>query len=102
MDKFTYRLRGMFGDEDYATVNVRVGAGVNDGATVVSLVRENATSVMVCLQGTPNQTYTVEQSTNLTTWASSGQIAADAMGSMTYSYAIDLGVMQRFYRFKKL
>lgn len=101
VDSFTYRLRGMFGDEDYASVNVRVGAGVNQGATVVSLVRENATSVMVCLLGAPNQTYTVEQSTNLTTWAGSGQITADAMGSMTYNYTIEPAVAKRFYRFKK-
>ncbi len=100
VDQFAYRLRGMFGDDDYASVSVRVGAGVNQGATVVSLVRENATSVMVCLFGAPNQTYNVEQSTNLTTWASLGQITADAAGSMTYHYAIE-PVGQRYYRFKK-
>jgi len=100
VDQFTYRLRGMFGDEDFASVSVRVGAGVNQGATVVSLVRESATSVMVCLFGAPNQTYNVEQSTNLTTWANSGQLTADAMGSMTYYYTIE-PVEKRFYRFKK-
>ena len=100
VDSFTYRLRGMFGDEDYATVSVRVGAGVNQGATVVSLVRESPTSVMVCLFGAPNQTYNVEQSTNLTTWSNSGQLTADAAGSMTYNYTIE-PVAKRFYRFKK-
>jgi hypothetical protein len=100
MDSFTYRLRGTFGDEEYATVSVRVGMGVNQGATVVSLVRESATSVMVCLFGAPNQTYNVEQSTNLTTWTNIGQLTADATGSMTYNYAI-APVEKRFYRFKK-
>ena len=64
-------------------------------------MRENATSVMVCLLGAPNQTYTVEQSTNLTAWTSSSQITADAMGSMTYNYTIEPAVAKRFYRFKK-
>jgi len=100
VDTFTYRLRGMFGDEDYASVSVRVGAGVNQGATVVSLVRESASSVMVCLFGAPNQAYNVEQSTNLTTWASIGQLTADTTGSMTYHYTIE-PVEKRFYRFKK-
>lgn len=100
VDQFTYRLRGMFGDEDYASVSVRVGAGVNQGATVVSLVRENATSAMVCLFGAPNQTYNVEQSTNLTSWVGIGQITADAVGSMTYHYTIE-PTGQRYYRFKR-
>jgi hypothetical protein len=100
VDNFTYRLQGVFGDEDFASVSVRVGAGVNQGATVVSLVRESPASVMVCLLGAPNQTYVVEQSTNLTTWASSGLIAADAAGSMTYHYVIE-PVEKRFYRFPK-
>lgn len=100
-DSFTYRLRGTFGDEDFASVSIRVGSGVNQGATVVSLVRESATSVMVCLLGAPNQIYTVEQSTNLTTWANSGQLTADATGSMTYHYTIE-PVEKRFYRFRKL
>lgn len=100
VDQFTYRLRGMFGDDDFASVAVRVGPGVTQGATVVSLVRENATSVMVCLFGAPNQNYNVEQSTNLTTWASLGQITADAAGSMTYHYTIE-PVGQRYYRFKQ-
>lgn len=100
VDSFTYRLRGMFGDEDFASVSVQVGAGVNQGATVVSLVRENASSVMVCLFGSPNQTYTVEQSTNLTAWTTIGQLTSDVMGSMTYNYAIE-PVEKRFYRFRK-
>jgi hypothetical protein len=101
VDSFTYRLRGMFGDDDFASVSMRVGAGVNQGATVVSLVRENPTSVMVCLLGAPNQSYTVEQSTNLTTWSNIGQLNADATGSMTYHYSLDPVVAQRFYRFRK-
>jgi hypothetical protein len=100
MDQFTYRLRGIFGDEDYANASVRVGAGVNQGATVVSLVRESATSAMVCLFGAPNQTYNVEQSTNLTSWVGIGQITADAAGSMTYHYTIE-PTGQCYYRFKK-
>lgn len=100
VDQFTYRLRGIFGDEDYASVSVRVGAGVNQGATVVSLVRESATSVMVCLFGASNQTYNVEQSTNLTSWTGIGQITADAVGSMTYNYTL-APTGQRYYRFKK-
>lgn len=100
VDQFTYRLRGIFGDEDYASVSVRVGAGVNQGATVVSLVRESAISAMVCLFGAPNQTYNVEQSTNLTSWIGIGQITADAAGSMTYHYTIE-PTGQRYYRFKK-
>ncbi|MGC3960679.1 MAG: Ig-like domain-containing protein [Verrucomicrobiota bacterium] len=100
VDQFTYRLRGMFGDEDYANVSVRVGAGATQGATVVSLVRESATSVMVCLFGAPNQTYNVEQSTNLTTWSNIGQLTADGMGSMTYHYTIE-PVEKQFYRFKR-
>ena len=35
------------------------------------------------------------------TWASVGQITADAMGSMIYYYPIE-PVEKRFYRFKKL
>ena len=101
LDSFSYRLRGMFGDDDFTTVSIRIGAGVNQGATVVSLVRENPTSVMVCLLGAPNQSYTVEQSTNLTTWFNVGQLTADAAGSMTYNYAIDSVVEKRFYRFRK-
>jgi hypothetical protein len=100
VDNFTYRLRGMFGDEDFANVSVRVGAGVNQGATVVSLVRESPASVMVCLLGAPNQTYIVEQSTNLTAWANTELLTADAAGSMTYHYTIE-AVEQRFYRFRK-
>lgn len=100
VDHFTYRLRGIFGDEDYASVSVRVGSGVNQGATVVSLVRESATSAMVCLFGAPNQTYNVEQSTNLTSWVGIGQITADTAGSMTYHYTIE-STGQRYYRFKK-
>jgi len=101
VDSFTCRLRGIFGDEDFTTVSVRVGAGVNQGATVVSLVRENATSVMVCLLGAPNQSYTVEQSTDLATWSNIGQLTADATGSMTYNYSLDPAVEKRFYRFRK-
>lgn len=100
VDQFTYQLRGMFGDEDYASVSMRVGAGVNQGATVVSLVRESATSAMVCLFGAPNQVYNVEQSTNLTSWVGIGQITADAAGSMTYHYTIE-PTGQRYYRFIK-
>lgn len=100
VDTFTYRLRGMFGDEDHASVSIRVGAGVDQGATVVSLVRESALSVMVCLLGTPNQTYLVEQSTNLTAWTNNGQLTADSSGSMTYHYPIET-VEKRFYRFRK-
>ena len=101
VDSFTYRLRGMFGDDDFTSVSIRVGAGVNQGATVVSLVRENPTSVMVCLLGAPNQGYTVEQSTNLTTWSNIGQLTSDTAGSMTYNYTIDPVVEKRFYRFRK-
>jgi len=90
----------MFGDDDFASVSVRVGTGVDQGATVVSLVRESASSVLVCLLGAPNQTYTVEQSTNLISWSNLGQLSADAMGSMTYQYAIE-PVEKRFYRFRK-
>jgi len=100
LDRFSYRLRGMFGDEDFASVGVRVGAGVNQGATVVSLVRESAAAVMVCLLGSPNQTYTVEHSTNLAAWSSVGQLTADVAGSMTYHYAIE-PVEKQFYRFRK-
>jgi hypothetical protein len=99
-DQFTYRLRGMFGDEDYASVNVQVGTGVNEGATVVSLVRNGPTSVLVCLLGAPNQTYTVQQSTNLTTWTNIGEITADPAGAMTYLYALE-PTGQKFYRFRK-
>lgn len=99
-DQFTYRLRGQFGDDDFAAVNVRVGAGVDQGATVVSLVREGASSVMVCLLGQPNQTYLVEQSTNLVAWVGLGQLTADATGSMNYNYSIE-AVEKRFYRFRK-
>ena len=101
VDSFTYRLRGMFGDEDFTTASVRVGTGVNQGATVVSLVRESPASVMVCLLGAPNQTYTVEQSTHLVTWSNIGELTADATGSMTYNYSLDPGVEKRFYRFRK-
>ncbi|HEX5219805.1 MAG TPA: Ig-like domain-containing protein [Verrucomicrobiae bacterium] len=101
VDSFTYRLRGMFGDDDFTTVSIRVGAGVHQGATVVSLVRENPTSLMVCLLGAPNQSYTVEQSSNLSSWSNIGQLTADATGSMTYNYTIDLAVDARFYRFRK-
>jgi hypothetical protein len=100
VDSFTYRLRGLFGGEDFASVSVRVGLGVDQGATVVSLVRESVSSVMVCLLGAPNQNYNVEQSTNLTAWANSGQLSADATGSMTYHYTIE-PVEKRFYRFRK-
>lgn len=99
-DNFTYRLAGMFGDEDFASVNVRIGAGVDQSATVVSLVRENTNSVMVCLFGGPNQTYNIEQSSDLAAWTHSGQLTADAAGSMTYHYAIE-PVEKRFYRFPK-
>jgi hypothetical protein len=100
VDRFTYRLQGIFGDEDFANVSVRVGAGVNRGATVVSLVRENATSVMVCLFGEPNQTYAIEQSTDLASWSSIGQLTADAAGSMTYHYTTE-PMAKRFYRFSR-
>ncbi len=100
VDRFTYRLRGMFGDEDFATVSVRVGSGVDQGATVVSLVRENATSVMVCLLGQPNQVYDVEQSPDLVTWDVIDQLTADAVGSLTYHYSIE-PIEKRFYRFPK-
>jgi hypothetical protein len=100
VDQFTYRLRGIYGGKDYARVQVRVGAGVDNGATVVSLVRESQTSVMVCLLGAANQAYLVEQSTNLITWTGVGPIIANAMGSMTYNYTIE-PVEKRFYRFRK-
>jgi len=100
VDRFTYRLRGLFGDEDFASVTVRVGTGVNQSATVVSLLRENATSVIVCLFGAPNQTYTVQQSADLASWSDIGQLTADAVGSMTYHYTVE-PVEKRFYRFPK-
>jgi hypothetical protein len=73
---------------------------VDQSATVVSLVRENTNSVMVCLFGGPNQTYNIEQSSDLAAWTHSGQLTADAAGSMTYHYAIE-PVEKRFYRFPK-
>ncbi len=100
VDHFTYRLVGTFGDDDFATVSVRVGGGVDQGATVVSLNREDSTSVMVCLFGSPLQTYKVEQSTNLTNWTKIGEITADAAGSMTYHYAIE-PIEKKFFRFPK-
>jgi hypothetical protein len=100
VDSFTYRLRGIFGDEDFAGVSVRVGPGVDQGATVVSFVRENPASVMVCLLGNPNQLYDVEQSTDMVTWVVIGQLTADAAGSLTYHYTLE-PVEKRFYRFPK-
>jgi hypothetical protein len=100
VDHFTYRLRGIYGGEDFARVTVRVGAGVDNGATVVSLVRESPTSVMVCLLGAPNQTYTIEESTNLFTWTGVGPLVADSNGSMTYTYNVEPDA-KRFYRFRK-
>ena len=99
-DNFTYRLRGQFGDEDTANVSLRVGTNVNQGANVVSLVRQTSNSVMCCLLGAPLQNYIVEQSTNLTTWTSNSMITADAGGSITYYYSIE-AVPQRYYRFRK-
>ena len=100
VDTFTYRLLGTFGDEDFGTVNVQVGPGMDQGATLVSLVRESATSVMVCLMGEPNQTYDVEQSADLVTWTVIDELTADAAGSMTYNYSVE-PVEKRFYRFPK-
>jgi hypothetical protein len=100
VDTFTYRLHGQFGDEDTAIATVRVGAGVNQGAMVVSLLRESPTSVMVCLLGAPNQNYIVEQSTDFTSWSNIGSVTADGAGSMTYSYAVETAG-KRFYRFRK-
>lgn len=100
VDRFTYRLLGLFGDDDFASVSVRVGAGVDQGATVVSQVRESASSVAVCLLGRPDQTYVVEQSTNLVSWVNIDQLVADAHGSLNYSYTIE-PVGKRFYRFRK-
>lgn len=97
-DQFTYRLRGLFGDDDFASVKVRVGNGADTGATVVSLVRNGPASVLVCLLGAPNQTYTVQQSTNLTTWTNISEITADAAGAMTYLYGLE-PTGQKFYRF---
>lgn len=99
IDSFTYRLRGQYGGLDTANVTVRVGAGVDRGAAVVSLVREGQ-SVMVCLFGAPNQKYTVEQSFNCTSWSSNSSLTADGMGSMTYTYPIE-AVEKKFYRFMK-
>jgi len=100
VDNFTYRLRGLFGDEDTANIKVRVIAGADQGATVVSVMRESPSSMMVCLLGAPNQTYMVEQSTNLFAWTGVSPITADGVGSMTYSYLLET-VGKRFYRFRK-
>lgn len=100
LDHFTYRLRGQFGDEDTANVVVRVGTDVQQGATVVSVVSAGTSSVMVCLLGLPNQTYVVEQSSDLTAWSSAGLLTADGIGSMTYHYEV-APVGKRFYRFRR-
>jgi hypothetical protein len=100
MDSFLYRLQGQFGDDDTNNVVVRVGPGVNRGATVVSQSLESPTSMMVCLLGSPSQSYNVEKSTNMIAWASVGTVTADAAGSMTYSYPI-VPVGQCYYRFRK-
>lgn len=100
VDYFTYRLAGTFGDDDFATVSVRVGSGVDQGATVVSLNRESADYVMVCLFGAPLQNYRVEESINLTNWTTIGQITADATGSMTYHFPIEV-IEKKFFRFPK-
>lgn len=99
-DQFSYRLRGEFGDEDYGAASVRVFAGADRAATVVSQVREGTSNVLVCLLGAPNQGYTVEQSDDLETWTELGPLTADAMGSMTYQYVIQ-PVEKRFYCFRR-
>lgn len=65
--------------EDTASVIVHAGAGVEQEAAVISLVRENLNSVMECLSGGLNQTY-VEQSPIPSSWAEAGLIAADETG----------------------
>lgn len=100
VDQFTYRLIGLFGDDDYASVSIRVANSVNDGATVVSLVRESTNAVSVCLLGLPSQTYGVERSINLTAWVEVGQITAGTDGSLNYVYPIE-PIDRCFYRFKK-
>lgn len=101
IDTFAYRIRGHFGGEDTAVVTVRVGVEADQVATVVSLVREGVSSVMVCLLGAPNQVYDVDQSDDLFTWTQVGTVTADDAGSMTYSYLIDPTVATRYHRFRR-
>lgn len=100
-DTFSYRLAGQFGGEDTTTVTVRVGENVDRGATVVSLVRENPNTAMVCLLGAPNASYIVEQSADLAAWTGTDSLTADEAGSMTYYYTIE-PAGNRFYRFRRL
>jgi len=100
VDTFTYRLRGLFGGTNFGMATVRVVAGADQAAMVVSQGREGTSNVLVCLLGAPNQNYIVEQSDNLTSWTGTGPLTADATGSMTYQYVIQ-PVEKRFYRFPR-
>lgn len=100
IDSFAYRIRGAFGGEDTAMVTVRVFPGAEGGVSVVSVNRISESKARVCLLGLANQTYRVEESTNLHTWTFRENITASATGEILYEYD-GSGGGQRFFRFAR-
>jgi hypothetical protein len=100
VDTFVYRIRGRFGGVDTSRVTVEVRPGAEHAATVVSLVRLGPTQAQVCLLGLPGQVYRVEHSTDLLEWEVVGELRADTMGGMVFTYPASTGA-RRFYRFPK-
>jgi hypothetical protein len=99
-DSFVYILHGQFGGTNTARATVQVIADALKGPMVVSVFRLTSQSARACLLGTSNQTYQVDESTDLLTWLPKGTLTAAADGSATYDYAID-PTDTRFYRFRK-
>lgn len=100
VDRFQYRLRGIFGGSSTTEVRVAVEPGHATQAVVVSLSRDAEGGASACLLGAPDTTYAVDEATAFGTWTYSHSIRTDAEGKVSFRY-LPGQEAQRFYRFRK-
>jgi len=97
-DSFVYKITGIYGDDDTNVVRLAVGPAASQNMGVVMNIVQSPGLATVCLTGTPNQSYDVEQSLNLRDWSPTGtKLTADSDGGMSFSYPVTES--HKFFRF---
>lgn len=100
LDRFSYRLDGIFGGSSTTQVRIVVAPDPSAQATVVSLTRDHDGGASACLLGNPDSDYRVEQATEFGNWAYLQTLRTDAEGKVRFRYMPGQEA-QRYFRFRK-
>jgi hypothetical protein len=96
-DSFTYTVSDTFGATGTGTVSVTVQA-VNVSLVIQTLSQLPDGNMQVMASGIPGDTYLIQASTDLNTWATIGTNAADSNGIIAFPDLSATNYTSRFYR----